>query len=137
MSTKEKRELAYSWLRLAEEDLSTARKLLAPPDPIWTTAVYHCQQAAEKAAKALLVLHGENVPRKHDIGHILEKLEKYESSLRQFEVQAESLTIFATEYRYPSASVKPLSKDVADKAMNDAAAIVSHAFSLVPDPDNE
>lgn len=44
---------------------------LAPPDPHWKTAVYHCQQAAEKAAKALLVQHDGMLLKKlerHDIG---------------------------------------------------------------------
>ena len=43
------------WLDIAEDDLGSARKLAAPPDPHWKAAVYHCQQAAEKAIKALLV----------------------------------------------------------------------------------
>ena len=42
MSADNNREFALSWLRLAEEDLKSARKLLSPPDPIWETAVYHC-----------------------------------------------------------------------------------------------
>jgi HEPN domain-containing protein len=46
-----------SWLDIAEDDLASAQKLAAPPSPHWKTAVYHCQQAAEKAIKALLVQH--------------------------------------------------------------------------------
>jgi hypothetical protein len=46
-----------NWLDIAEEDLASAQKLAAPPSPHWKTAVYHCQQAAEKAVKALLVQH--------------------------------------------------------------------------------
>lgn len=127
-------EFALSWLRLAEEDLKSARKLLSPPDPIWKTAVYHCQQAAEKASKALLALHGEDIPFKHDIGLLLEKLEKYEKGLIGFEVAAESLTIFATEYRYPNANAKPLTQEIVDKTVRDAESIVSRAISLILHP---
>ena len=95
MSANSYREFAISWLRLAEEDLKSARKLLSPPEPLWNTAVYHCQQAAEKASKALLALHGEDIPLKHDIGLLLEKLEKYEKGLIGLEPAAETVVDLA------------------------------------------
>ena len=134
MSTDAQRDLADSWLRLADEDLYTAEKLLSPPNPICTTAVYHCQQAAEKAAKALLALYGEDIPLKHDIGHILENLEKHNAAVNQFQVAAERLTIFATEYRYPKPNAIPLTQDAVDIAVRDASSIVQYARSLIPLP---
>ena len=85
-------EHALSWLQQADEDLRAARKLMIPPDPIWGSVVYHCQQAAEKAAKAILALHGERIPYEHGIGLMLEKIEQYDSSLGKFRAQAEALT---------------------------------------------
>jgi hypothetical protein len=41
-------ELTRAWLVKAQHDLATARKLSLGPDPLLDTAIYHCQQAAEK-----------------------------------------------------------------------------------------
>jgi len=51
-------ELVRGWLVKAQHDLASARKLATDPDPYLDTAVYHCQQAAEKAVKGLLVFSG-------------------------------------------------------------------------------
>jgi len=62
---------------------------------------------------------------------LLEKLEKHEKGLIGFEVAAESLTIFATEYRYPSQNAKPLTQAIVDKTVRDATSIVNRAISLI------
>lgn len=46
-----KRELVRGWLIKARNDLFTARALGGLPDAPLDTAIYHCQQAAEKAVK--------------------------------------------------------------------------------------
>ena len=125
-------EHALSWLRKADEDLRAARKLMIPPDPILGIVVYHCQQAAEKAAKSILALHGERIPYEHDIGLILEKIEQYDSNLGQFRTKAETLTTYATDYRYPRPNPKPLSQETVETAIRDAESIVKHIHSLVP-----
>lgn len=44
-----KRGLVKAWLVKADHDLATARKMATEPDVYLDTAIYHCQQAAEKA----------------------------------------------------------------------------------------
>jgi HEPN domain-containing protein len=44
-----KHELVRSWLVKAARDLASASRLAAGPEPYLDTAIYHCQQAAEKA----------------------------------------------------------------------------------------
>ena len=47
---------ATSWLEKAKGDLDVVRRSLMPlPDKNLEAAAYHCQQAAEKSIKALLV----------------------------------------------------------------------------------
>ena len=46
-----KRRLVQSWLKKALHDLAAARSLAEPDRPILDVAIYHCQQAAEKALK--------------------------------------------------------------------------------------
>ena len=46
-----KLSLSREWLLKAKHDLDSACKLAAGNDPILDTAIYHCQQAAEKNHK--------------------------------------------------------------------------------------
>jgi HEPN domain-containing protein len=57
-----KRELVQNWLTKAQRDLAAARKFSTEPDPYLDTAIYHCQQAAEKAVKGFLVFHDQDFP---------------------------------------------------------------------------
>jgi HEPN domain-containing protein len=46
-----KRELVRAWLIKARHDLDTARQISGLPDGHLDAAIYHCQQAGEKAAR--------------------------------------------------------------------------------------
>ncbi|MBI3927216.1 MAG: HEPN domain-containing protein [Armatimonadetes bacterium] len=56
------RDASAQWLKTAERDLKTARALM--PEDMFEHVAFHCQQAAEKAIKALWVEQGE-LPRTH------------------------------------------------------------------------
>jgi len=56
-----------AWLAKARRDLDSAKRLLAGNPPYRDTAAYHCQQAAEKSAKALLTAAGIEFPKTHDL----------------------------------------------------------------------
>jgi hypothetical protein len=43
-----KRDYVQQWLEKAWNDLQSAQRLAAPPDPILDTAFFHCQQAQPK-----------------------------------------------------------------------------------------
>ncbi len=45
------------WFAKAKRDLDSATKLAEGPEPYLDTAIYHCQQAAEKAVKGFLIYH--------------------------------------------------------------------------------
>ncbi|MFI5456366.1 MAG: HEPN domain-containing protein [Isosphaerales bacterium] len=49
-----KRELVQSWLLTASRDLAAARVLASGEQASPDAAVYHCQQAAEKALKGIM-----------------------------------------------------------------------------------
>ena len=66
-----RRRLVQGWLTKAQHDLTTARKLGEGPSPLLDTAIYHCQQAGEKAVKGFLAFHDEPPPRTHDIEFLL------------------------------------------------------------------
>jgi HEPN domain-containing protein len=58
---------AKAWMVKAWRDLETARRAVTGEPPFYDVAVYHCQQAAEKAVKAFLVHHGKPYEKTHDI----------------------------------------------------------------------
>ena len=58
---------AKAWMVKAWRDLETARRAATGQPPFYDVAVYHCQQAAEKAVKAFLVHHGKPYEKTHDI----------------------------------------------------------------------
>src|SRR6266705_739371 len=99
-----KRELVRAWLIKARNDLITARKIGALPDGPLDTAIYHCQQSAEKAVKGFLAFHDHRLERSHDVERLVELAEAYEPGFASWEDAAIILTPYATAYRYPGES---------------------------------
>jgi HEPN domain-containing protein len=48
-----------AWLGKAQQDLERVERCLAPESPDVAHALFHCQQAAEKALKAFLTFHDQ------------------------------------------------------------------------------
>jgi HEPN domain-containing protein len=65
--TEAKVHLVRSWIIKAQHDLASARVLAASDPPLLDTAIYHCQQAAEKAVKGYLVFCDHAFERIHDV----------------------------------------------------------------------
>jgi HEPN domain-containing protein len=62
-----KQQVVQAWLTKAAHDLGAAGKLAEDGDLFLDVAIYHCQQAAEKAVKAFLIFHDQRIPRNHDV----------------------------------------------------------------------
>jgi HEPN domain-containing protein len=97
---------AAEWLRTAEVDLDGVRRALLPlPAPNLELGAYHCQQAAEKLVKALLVALGLVYPRGgsagHDIGLAVRRIPDTHP-LREDAAALIALTPWATAFRYPA-----------------------------------
>jgi HEPN domain-containing protein len=58
---------ARRWFAKASEDLQVANLAMVVVPPFIEPAAYHCQQAAEKLFKGLLVSVAIDVPRTHDL----------------------------------------------------------------------
>ena len=89
------------WLTKALHDLETAR-LVSSREDLLETAIYHCQQAAEKAVKGFLVFHGIAFQKTHDIAELLDNASAIDPSLVQLDEDALMLNPLATKFRYPS-----------------------------------
>ncbi len=53
------------WLKIAVEDFQSAKHLL--DTSLFRMVCYHSQQTVEKLAKAILVEHGIDIPRTHNL----------------------------------------------------------------------
>lgn len=85
---------------------------------------YHCQQAAEKAIKALylaLDIPG-GIPRKHDLSFLLQQLSKRITIPEAIEEAAEELDPYGIIFRYPSEN--HVDDEMTGKALGYAEAIM-------------
>jgi HEPN domain-containing protein len=126
-----KRHLVETWLTKAEHDLAAARKLGAGVEPVLDVAIYHCQQAAEKAVKAFLAFCDEPPLRTHDIRVLVGRAAARDSRFSQWEEAAEQLTPYATMYRYPGEPFEPEPEEFAE-AQEAAAGVLAFTRSLLP-----
>ena len=91
---------AEDWLSRARGKLLLARQPL-PEGGYWEDLAFMAQQAAELAIKAVYQRKGWRFPFIHDIRYLLDGLEKNGMPVPQIVREAERLTIFATQMRYP------------------------------------
>ena len=124
------------WMKRAEEDLRVARILLE--NSAFADSVYHAQQAAEKAAKALLMLMNVEV-MEHKVGGIF-----YDSvAIHYPELEEVSDAIVRLEKhwvkpRYPIKTsrgifdpLKYYNRDIAKKAIKDAEFVVKRIKEFI------
>lgn len=126
-----KLELVQNWLVKAQRDLAAARKLSVGPDPYLDVAVYHCQQAAEKALKGFLVFHDQPLEKTHDVGVLVALALRYDAGMADWLEAAAHLTPYATEFRYPGGLLEPSLSEF-NHALEVARGVYAYVLSLLP-----
>lgn len=119
------------WLRKAKEDLQAAKQLLKPSKAITGGAVFHCQQAAEKALKGFLAWHDTPFRKTHDLEEVGEACIKLDASLKEMVDRAASLTEYAWKFRYPGEPEAPARKE-AESALALATEVYRTVLSRLP-----
>lgn len=94
-------------MREAEHDLT------ATP-PLVRGAVFHCQQAAEKALKAYLTAQEQPFRKTHDLEELGRTVATRDPSLTDLMDRAADLTPYAWRFRYPGTPVAPTSEEGRD-----------------------
>ncbi len=125
------------WLRKAAGDLAAARHLLLGGDRLGPSAAFHAQQAAEKALKAVLVWHGREVPRTHDLAYLVDLIASEEPELADAVRRSVTLTPYGVEARYPGDLPEPSPTEVrtaVDLAEEIVRAVVRHLPEEVRPP---
>ncbi len=119
---------SFDWLRHARSDLALARAKKTRT-VLYAHLCFHAEQAAEKAIKAVLVRHGIDFPRTHDLSYLLDLLP---DDLREpvSLVDLPVLTKYAVQQRYPGEAV-PITKRRYLRAVELAERAVAWAQRLV------
>ncbi len=128
-----KRELVHAWMLKARNDLTTAREIGAIPNGPLDTAIYHCQQTAEKAVKGFLAWQDHRLERSHDVERLIELAMVYEPRFSNWIDAGIVLTPYATAYRYPgeTADLEPSRSEFAE-ALRLARDFLGFVNSLLP-----
>jgi HEPN domain-containing protein len=120
---------AQDWLTRARGKLLLARKPL-PEGAYWEDLCYMAQQAAELAVKAVYQHEGWRFAFVHDIRYLLDGLEKKGMTVPEHIREAERLTAFATQMRYPGMSGSTSENDHA-RMLRIAEAVIAWADSIL------
>jgi len=94
-------EIARLWVAKAANDLLNADNNLASSRIPCDTVCFHCQQAAEKLMKAVLVARGVLPPRTHVLSLLVDEITALVSSAETLRDDAAALTPYAVAARYP------------------------------------
>jgi HEPN domain-containing protein len=120
------------WLIKADHDLRSAERLLAGDSPLLDTAVYHCQQVAEKALKAYLTMQDAPFQKVHVLSALVEQCMEFDASFAGLGDSADILTPYAVAFRYPGDVVEPEPSD-AEEAFKLARFVMEFVMARMPD----
>jgi len=98
------------WLLKSRSDLESARVLFERE--LYDTAVYHCQQSAEKALKSYLAWCELPVMKVHDLTLLVKECVLLDRSFFSLVEVSEILTPYAIAFRYPGGMLVPEIVDV-------------------------
>jgi HEPN domain-containing protein len=119
----------HAWLTRARHDLRSAALLSAGGE--YEDALFHCQQAAEKAIKSFLAFHQRPFRKTHELRELISECLTIDGSLQATLGQAETLSKYAWRFRYPGALYEPDAAE-AGEAYSRAEAIVRAIEERVP-----
>lgn len=109
------------WLNRAKSNLVQAKVL--QPGVYLEDLCFNAQQAAEKAIKALLLHRGVQFPYIHDMAELLRLLEQEGEDMPSRVRDADQLTYYAVETRYPGLA-EPVDREEYEEAVALAEEVV-------------
>ncbi|MFQ6103415.1 MAG: HEPN domain-containing protein [Candidatus Glassbacteria bacterium] len=106
-----------AWLEKARLDIGAGQADMVVDPPFYGDAMFHAQQAAEKALKGFLTWHECPFRKTHDLRELLGQCCEIDSSLQYLQEHADTLTPYAWVFRYPGEPEEP-GRDEADEALS-------------------
>ena len=122
---------ARAWLAKADMDLRAAVHELTATPPFTADAVFHAQQAAEKAMKGFLVWHDVPFRKTHDLAEIGHQCVGIDPSVEALLMRAAALTQYAWKFRYPGEPEEP-AREEAETSIALAREVYDAIVSLLP-----
>ena len=119
------------WLVKAKDDLRGAEIDLSASPPLSGDALFHCQQAVEKALKGFLTFHDRPFPKTRDLDELASDCERLDGSLVGLLDRARDLTPFAWRFRYPGDDQAPPAEEIEDILVL-ARQVVEAVVSRIP-----
>jgi len=96
---KHKSDLAQGWLLKGDSDLINAKRTVGSDGP-YDTGCFHAQQAAEKYLKAILIIHGMDISRMHDLEELQLLCVEFVQDAGFSSLTLEELSDYAVSVRY-------------------------------------
>ena len=124
-------DFIQGWLKKADSDLAVATLTLNTKSDDYFIAAFHAQQAVEKYLKAFLVWRQVPFPKTHEIKKLLSLFPTEDAELVKGLSEADWLTPFGIEFRYPSEEVADL--ETAKKAVEQAKKVQSMVVECLKD----
>lgn len=101
MNDNKNEKIFLEWIEKAEEDLLSLESLIKHRDGSPSTGCFLAQQAIEKLLKALIIKHGGELEKIHDLVTLLQRIIKLEPGIEQFSKEIAAVTHYYIETRYP------------------------------------
>ena len=116
--------ITREWLTKGWHDLQTARITASAADGPLDTAIYHCQQAADKSVKGWLTANNVPFERTHDVRRLIKQAVGVLPAFSKFAHAAEVLTPYVSAFRYPGLTNDPMPSRIEfDEALQHAQSI--------------
>jgi HEPN domain-containing protein/predicted nucleotidyltransferase len=133
--------LARTWLASASEDLETARVTARPETALLSSAVYHCQQAFEKALKGFLAWHDQPLRKTHELKELVGLCAGIDPDFERLTEPAAVVSPYVFKFRYPSLDSEGVpipkpsepSREEAERALALADEAVRFVLSRLPE----
>lgn len=118
------------WLERARSALKLARE--GKVEGVFLEDLcFQAQQAAEKALKALLLRHGDEFPKTHSIGVLLQLVQEHEAVPEGVD-EAIDLTDYAVQARYPG-DYYPVDEEEYERSVQIATRVVDWVADVLAD----
>ena len=116
-------EFVREWIDKAKKDVR-AVEIIREYEEMSEIVCFHCQQAAEKYLKALLISKNEEITKTHNIDFLLKKCSKYNEEFISY--IGSPLADYAVDIRYPEVRYIPSKQE-----MEDAILLLEEIIKLV------
>ena len=120
----------HAWLLRAKGNLNLAEKGGRLKGILFEDLCFNAQQAAEKALKAVCLAQGMDVPKTHSLVHLMDILEAGGIDIPKNVRDADILTQYAVQSRYPSI-MEEINRSEYRDALKLAAHVVFWAETII------